>query len=823
MDPTQPLPRRRMSRWLRSITLGLVLFTLVIFLGGWLLLRGSLPTLTGRGQLPGLHGDVTIERDANGVPTIHAADREDAMRALGYLHAQDRFFGMDLLRRKAAGELSELFGAAALAVDKDSRKHRFRRQAREVIRLMPPDKLQLLKAYAQGVNTGLAALPVRPWEYLLLRVTPRPWEPEDTMLVTDTMVIALENRGGDERTRLAIADVYGEEALPFLQPLITEATAALDGSSQPAPPVPDAAQMRPRTSDKPTTLAVTAAHGENSIPALLADWLGASPDHGGSGDARPGSNNFALAGSRVAGGGALVANDPHLGLSVPAIWYRASFALPGGTCTGVTLPGAPAMILGSNGHVAWAFTNGQIDTSDIVIVERDPADSTRYRVPDGSGWEKFEIVHESIPVAHGRPVAFDHTWTRWGPVVVDRDRAGRTLALHWSEYDPVSMNVDLADMLDARTVDDALAVAHRTGQHPQNFVTGDSAGHIAWSILGLVPRRIGFEGTMPVSWADGTHRWDGFLRPDEVPVIRDPADGQLWTANNRVVGGDVLKTLGFGGYGEPARAAQIRDRLTALAGRPATAADGLAVQLDDEAIFLGRWRKLLDATLTDEVVSAQPGLRELRDLVQAWHGHATTGETGYRLVREFRRIVSEMVLDPIYAPVRARDEMVDVGYGVEQPLWSLVTARPAYLLPAGIPSWDALLRQAAVKTSQLGEREQGHPALRDCTWGRFNVLRMRHPFSALLPRLGTWLDMPAQSLPGDTNMPRVQQPTFGASMRMVVIPGREKDGIFEQPGGASGHFLSPFYRAGHADWADGRPSPFLPGLAKYRLVLRPGG
>ena len=824
MDPT-PTPRRRLFRWLRAAALLLLLLAVAAAFAGWLLLRGSLPPLAGGRALAGLHAPVTVERDADGVPTIHASDREDLMRALGYLHAQDRFFQMDLLRRKGAGELSELFGDGALPTDKDARRYRFRRQAKEIIRRGPPDKLRVLAAYAEGVNAGLAALKVRPWEYLLLRATPRPWQPEDTVLVSDAMSMSLEDNGAGERTRLALTDVYGEETAAFLQPLITEATAALDGSSLPAPPVPDDAQMRPRTADPLPAPQATAlvAPPPASPAALLAGWLGMPPgDSTGGGDIRPGSNNFALAGRRVAGGGALVANDPHLGLSVPAIWYRASLVLPEGTSTGVTLPGTPALVLGSNGHVAWAFTNGQTDTSDIVIVERDPADPARYRVPDGDGWERFETVHESIPVAHGPPVSFDHSWTRWGPVVVDRDRAGRTLALHWSEFDPAAVNVELIDLLDARTVDEALAVAHRTGQHPQNFVTGDSTGAIAWSILGQVPRRVGFEGTMPVSWADGTRRWDGFLRPEEVPVIRDPADGQLWTANNRVAGGDILKALGNGGYADPARAAQIRDRLTALASRPATAADGLTVQLDDEARYDYRWRDLLLQTLDARTVAGQPGLAELGGLVRSWHGHAAIDETGYRLVREFRRIVMETVMDPIYAPVKAREPTAEFGFNVEQPLWSIVAARPAYLLPAGTPSWDALLGKAALATSQLGEREPGKPALRDCTWGRYNTLKMRHPFSALLPWLGRWLDMPAQPLPGDANMPRVQRPSFGASMRMVVIPGREKDSIFEQPGGPSGHFLSPFYRAGHADWAGGRPSAFLPGAAKYRLVLQPG-
>ena len=795
-------------RWLARGVLLLVLLFVGALLTGWLLLRGSLPRLNGQGALPGLHAVVSVERDAAGVPTVHADDREDLMRALGYLHAQDRFFQMDTLRRQGAGELAELFGSAAVEIDKESRQHRFRRQAREVVRQLPPDKAALARAYTAGVNAGLASLPVRPWEYLLLRAKPRPWEAEDSVLVVDAMVIALQDHGADERARLAVLDVYGPEALAFLRPLVTERTAALDGSFLPAPPVPDAGQLHVRSS----------LEGRGDAALAVAPALSAGDEV----DARPGSNNFALAGARVSGGGALVANDPHLGLRVPNIWYRAALRWPGGEGTGVTLPGVPALVLGSNGHVAWAFTNGQVDTSDVVIVERDPADPARYRVPDGTGWEAFETVHESIAVAHGPPVRYDHRWTRWGPVVVDRDAAGRTLALRWSEYDPACVNLALIDLLDARTTEDALAVAHRGGQHTQNFVVGDRAGHIAWTILGRVPHRIGFDGALPASLADGARRWDGYLPEGEVPTVRDPADGQLWTANNRVLGGDALGLLGHGGYSDPARAGQIRDRLSALAGRPVTAADGLAVQLDDEARFLFRWRDLLLGILTDDAVRMQPALEMPREVARGWNGHATPDQAGFRLVREFRRTVIERVFGPIYAPVKAREPMADYGFNLEQPLWSIVSARPTHLLPPGVATWDALLLDAVVQTAKAGDKPPDGTGLRGMLWGEANVLRMRHPLSGALPPFAArWLDMPAQALPGDNHMPRVQRPSFGASMRMVVVPGREAEGVFEQPGGASGHFLSPFYRAGHADWAEGKPSPFLPGPAVYRATLTP--
>ncbi len=812
--PARALRRpARFFGWIAGVLLLLVLGTLY---NAWWVLRGSLPHLNGAEPLPGLSATVTAERDANGIPTIHAGTPEDLARALGYLHAQDRFFEMDLLRRQSAGELAELFGPAALPADIRARRNRFRHLAPATIAQIDPADLRQLDAYVAGVNAGLNALTVRPWEYLALRSKPRPWTREDSLLVMNTITMNLQGGAAtDQRTRLAVLDTYGRETLEFLWPRVLERTAALDGSSQAAPPVPAAAAFNP--SPAPVAARFTPALPlETDLARRFDAWL-RGPE-----DAVPGSNNFALAGARVAGGGALVANDMHLGLSVPNVWYRAALHGPGGTFTGVTLPGFPGGIVGSNGAIAWGFTDAYIGASDVVIVEPDPADPSQYKVPDGTGWEKFAVAPETILVAGGKPETIQVTSTRWGPLLPAPGVLGRVLAQRWLAHDPVAGNLRLAHLVEAHSVDEALAIAQGVGIPTENLVVGDRAGNIAWTLIGRVPRRVGFDGYLPVSWADGSKHWDGILSPSETPFIRNPPGGQLWTANNRVVGGDALARIGEGGYDDPARAAQIRDRLTALETRLASPADLLTIQLDDEARFLARWRDLLGTVLTDGAVQGRPDLAELRRVLLTWNGRADTGEAGYRLVRGFRVDVANLILAPIYAPVRLRAPDAMWGTGSEQPLWSILSARPAWLLPGTEPSWDALLLHAATLTAKTGRLQPGGLALQDCTWGDYNTLRMRHPLSAGLPAwIAQYLDMPAEPLPGDKFMPRVQGATFGASERMVVSPGRESEGIFHQPGGASGHPLSPFYRAGHEDWVHGRPTPFLPGATKYRLTLHP--
>lgn len=798
---------RRTLRFFFQALAALLALVALAALTLWWILRASLPTLDGTRPLTGLTTSVTIERDADGVPTVHAQSHEDMARALGFLHAQDRFLQMDLLRRQGAGELAELLGPAAIEKDQESRQHLFRRRAVGIVQAMTPKQRRLLDAYVEGVNEGLGALEARTWEYFALRATPRPWTREDSVLVIDAMAMTQETDGTDERSEMAIRQTYGDETLAFLYPSITEGSAALDGSAALAPPVPDATHFRPRP----------LAPGEAApVPVLTMGAAMANPDE------MPGSNAFALAGARTASGEALVANDPHLRLAVPNIWYRASLVLPERTVTGATLPGVPAVVVGSNGDIAWAFTNGLIDTCDLVLVEVDPADATRYRVPDGSGWEPFEVVRESIPVHSHAPEACEVLMTRWGPLVTRPAKGGPVYARHWSEYEPGGISAEMISLMDARTLDEALARAHRTGIHPQNLIVGDRAGNVAWTVIGQVPRRVGFDGRTPQSWADGTRRWGGFLSPDEVPVVRNPANGQLWSANNRAVGGDALTRLGDGGYVDPVRAAQLRDRLSALTSQTAQPADLLAIQLDDEARYLTRWRELLLRVLTDEAVAGQASLGKLREIVRAWNGHASTDAVGYRVVREFRRAVTEAVMDPIFAPVKQRDSEAEPGSYVQQPLWSILDARPAYLLPPSAGSWDNLLLDAARATADPGKYKPGGASLAECTWGQRNVLAMNHPLSRGLPVfIGRWLGMPAHSLPGDSNLPRVQSPNFGASLRMVVSPGQEDAGIYEQPGGASGHPLSPFYRAGHENWAKGRPSSFLPGPVRHQLELHP--
>ncbi len=779
-----------MRRWLKRLlwacaVLGAV--ALVVIGVAWTLLRGSLAPLDGDTPLAGLQAPVSIQRDALGVVTIDAASQADAMRALGMVHAQERYFEMDLMRRAAAGELSELFGAAAVDVDKRMRVHRLRARTDAHLADALGDQADVLQAYVDGVNQGLGALRVRPWPYLLLRQQPAAWTRTDSILTGLAMYADLQDPANqNELAMRRIRDV----APPALYALLSH-----DGSEWDAPlfgdargnavlPGKDVLDLRSDTSAPPAP-----------VPAE-ADVHG--------------SNNFAVAGALTADGRAIVADDMHLGLRAPSLWFRVRLRYPdalaaGGKVdvSGFSLPGLPAVVVGSNGHVAWGFTNSYIDTADFRPVAAN---------------EPGVTVHEErIRVANAPAVRFRVRETAWGPILHERpDGSGE--ALRWTAQLPGAVRLDFADMARAGDLDDALKIADRAGIPTQNLLLADSHGRIAWRLLGARPDRAadcppdGVTTTAPPSCAP----WP--IRSDAAPALIDPPSHRLWTANGRVLDGAELAVAGDAGYDLGARGRQIRDDLNAK--QRFSERDLLAIQLDDRAVLMERWYRLMREVVSH---SDDPALKRLEAATREWNGRASADSVSYRVARGFRGKLLDAVSAGLLAPAKAtlgEDYLEPRMPQLEGVLWPLVTERPMHLLPPPYESWEGLLADTA-RDLEKDLAEQG-PSLAERTWGERNTADICHPISRALPGFARpWLCMPADPLPGDSNLPRVQGPNFGASQRMVVSPGHEADGIIHMPGGQSGHPLSPFWGAGHEDWAQGKPTPFLPGPVQHTLTLKP--
>ncbi|MBT2119783.1 penicillin acylase family protein [Dyella sp. LX-66] len=804
------MPRVRRFRWLRALLLSLLILIAGVLAAGWFLLAGSRAKLDGEVAVQGLGDTTSIARDALGSATIDGKSRDDVTFALGYVHAQERFFPMDLMRRVAAGELAELVGAAAVDTDIEHRRHRLRATAQAALAQLSPEDRHTLELYTAGVNRGLADLRVKPWEYFLLGTQPQPWKPEDSFLVIGAMYLDLNGDGRNQR-ELSFAQMRSALPSPLVDFLLApdpEWEAPLSGDLSHPPVIPGADVFNLR--DKPVASSSDAAALAALAPALD--------------EPRPGSNNFAVAGRLTESGAAILANDMHLGLRVPDIWFRARLryadpTAPNGRrdASGVTLPGTPALVAGSNGQVAWGFTNSYGDWLDWVRVLRDPKDAARYQVPDGV--DSIETHEETIRIKGAAPRTIKVESTRWGPILA-QDTDGTPLALAWIGDLPRAYNLGVMKLERAASVNAALDLAPSMGMPPQNLLAADSAGNIGWTVTGnSIPLRSGVDPLLPADWSKPGTGWQGWATPAQYPRIENPADGRLWTANNRTIDGAALALLGEGGHDLGARAQQIRDGLrTRSSFAPGNLLD---IQLDHRALLLVRWQRLLQDTLAG---TTDPTLAQLRQLTASWRGRAAADSVDYRLVRAFRDKVHEAVLAPFAEEVteRYKDFTWPRPSHTEAAVWALVRDRPVHLLDARYADWNALLQDAARQVADELGKQPGGLAAR--TWGEYNRTAIRHPLSRALPSfVGRWLDMPDEPLPGDDNMPRVARPGFGASERLDVMPGHEAGSILELPGGQSDNPLSPYYGAGHEDWVNGRPTPLLPGPDQHVLTLQPAG
>jgi penicillin amidase len=450
----------------------------------------------------------------------------------------------------------------------------------------------------------------------------------------------------------------------------------------------------------------------------------------------------------------------------------------------------------------------------VLLKPGSQADS--YLTPNGE--ENIARHVEQIVVKGEVPHELVVRETIWGPVLDNHNYPDAELAVRWLAHAPEAVNLQQLNLETVDNVFEAVEVANRMGMPPQNFVTGDADGNIAWTIAGQIPKRAEYDATLPADWSE-IDGWTGWLEPDEYPRVINPESGRIWTANARVVSGDALQKIGDGGYDLGARAQQIRDNL--FARESFEPRDMLDIQIDDRAIFLTRWRDLLLSVLDDEVLGDNGARGEYRDLVENWIPRASADSVGYRIVRAFRTQVKMIVFSSVTMPVQeayAAETGLRMSNQFEGPLWAILEERPPHLLPADFVSWDELLLQAVDRNiKHFSSNFDGGLAKR--SWGERNTAAIRHPLSRSLPNLSAWLDMPSEPLSGDSNMPKAQGRNWGASERFAVSPGDEASSYLHMPGGQSGHPLSDFYGVGHKYWVQGEPTDFLPGATEHVLTL----
>jgi penicillin amidase len=760
-------------------------------------LHSSLPRRAGIAEIPELSAPVEVELDAHAVPRLRASSLADAFRAQGFMHAQERFFAMDLMRRSPAGELAALVGERALRLDRRVRPFEFRTRAAALLERLPAEQRQWLAAYAQGVNAGLADLGAVPPEYLLLRTVPEPWSAEDSVLVVYALYTQLSNDETFEKPQAAMRAVLP----PALYAFLTPATSRFDRPL--IHPEDD-----PTGGYAPVEVPPTAAVDLREQPAPHFPRRIVDPPYSG-----PGSNQWAADASRTASGRAVLANDPHLDLRLPSLFYRCELYWPGFTVRGASVPGLPGILIGASDTLAWGATVSYADQSDWIVVEVDPSDPDRYRVPGGT--EPFTT--KSLPIAvAGRdaPERVEIRGTRWGPVV-DRDGLGRPLVLEATWLGDDGVDLDILDLMRADSVETGLDVVARWAGPSLNWMLADARGTIGWGINGPVPRRVGFDGSVPESRAEGTRRWQGLA---ELPRLARGNDGVLFTANNRTLPIAAADLLGHA-WMRPLRAQRIDEML----GERGTLDESefLEMQLDTRASAYETMRALILETVPD--AERDPQLAWARRIAAGWNGHSDAGETGFLLMQRFYRVLQRRAIEPMLAPVYAADPAFVYRWPLaDEVLARLLETRPANLLSADYSSWEDFLRSALRST--VAALAAG-PGL-DASWGEVNRLEVEHPLAGL-PLIGRWLRLPAIEQSGSTVSVRVATASYGAVLRMAVSPADPASGYLELAGGQSGHFLSANFSDLEADWAAGRPTPFLAGptAARFRLVgaSRPAG
>ncbi len=782
-------------KWLKGTCYTLLVLLLLIGCSIYTAMHLSLATYNGT-LASAVSKPVQLTRDAQGYLSVRAVTREDAAYALGFAHAQDRFFQMDLYRRNAAGELSELFGVRALDTDKQRRIHRFRDRAELALNALPKAHQALLTHYTEGVNAGLRHLTLPPFEYLLLSEKPRDWQPTDSLLVIYSMYLDLQpSDGSDDIAQSVLKAAIPAEWYAFLNQHSADWQAAIDGSSVSAIPLP-----------------------QSPYPQVLTQQAIACSDCLMRDSRDIGSNNFAVAGTVTADGRAILADDMHLSIRVPGTWYKAQMIWGEGdnqhSVAGVSLPGAPAIVAGSNGHIAWGYTNSTADWADVVALKMDDK-ALHYMTINGP--REFTYNNEVIKVKGESDHIILIKETQFGPVL---PAPFQTFALRWVAHDLEGMNLNLLGFEAAKTTQQAIAIAATVGIPTQNLLVADNQGNIGWTLAGALPKRQLQDLNTPQDWSIDANRWDGYLTASQYPTLIAPKEGRLWTANARVVGGDALKLIGDGGYDIGARGMQIRDGLLAKTTHDESSLH--AIQLDHRALFLQRWQQLLLQVLDPAFVEKHQ-LARYRQLVETDSASASAEAVGYHLVRAFREQTLKQLFSPLSALLEQHQlKMSDLKMVPENPGWALLQARRNDTLPEGYPSFEQLLQQAVLISKQQLETASEGP-IEQARWGKANTAAIAHPLASAIPFLGSYFNMPADELDGDRHMPRVQHRVHGQSERMVVSPGHEAEGILVIPAGQSGHPLSPFYRADHQFWLQEKPLSFLPGAQKYRLELQPQG
>ncbi|HTJ30240.1 MAG TPA: penicillin acylase family protein [Acidobacteriaceae bacterium] len=832
-DHLAALRRRTFIRTLTILTPLVIVLAAIALIGGryWIrhALHDSLPQIDGTLSIAGLSAPVTVQRDAHGVPHIHAATLDDLVIAQGFVTAQDRLWQMDILRRHAAGELAEILGPSLIPHDRTQRILQVRTAADRAIAQLPPDQLHWLQLYARGVNDSIAAQsPHLPIEFRILRYEPSPWTPRDSILVGLAMFQDLTNSFPQKLNREALsaklppdllADLYPVGSWrdhPPTQPVIDltnpptdfteipldESQSKLDSPAKPNIKKPKASSFA-ALSRKSESSASRPTSTDNLL--ALQKVLAYNPCEG----CIAGSNNWVVSGTRTASGQPLLSNDMHLNHSVPGIWYEADLQSTATNfhAAGVTLPGYPFVIVGHNDHIAWGFTNLGADVQDLYIEHtRGSGTSAEYESP-GNVWHPILHQREVIHVRHRPDVILDVAATQHGTAVTPLISAlfpkeKRAVSLRWTIYDPGNITSPFFNIDSAIDWPSFTAAFSSFGGPAQNVVYADDHGNIGYHAVGKIPIR----GDMlqptalapvPTDALDPTHDWAGYIPFDQLPQSFDPAGGVLATANARVTPDNYQYPISLD-WAAPYRNERIWKILSAH--DHLTPADMLALQTDVysdlDHVIAQRLAYAIDHSSTKD-----KRLRQAADILRRWNGNVDADASAPAIVDAARAALWPLLLNPHLGPHPGDSALLytwsEKSYAEEQ----IIMYTPARWLPAHYANWNEFLT-AAVNQGLL----DAHAPFDLGKWqyGKSHPVDIEHPLFSQSPLLQRLIGVPTGTGPqpqsGDATTVKQVGRTFGPSERFTADLSNLDHSTLNLVLGQSGNPSSPWFRDQWLAW-----------------------
>lgn len=783
-----------MRRFLKRLYLFILIVLLLTMVGSGLWLRwrtrASLPILDGQILAPELSARVEVLRDARGVPHIRAQSIDDALFAQGYVTAQDRLWQMDLSRRKAEGELSEVFGDRTLRLDIESRTLGLPRVAERALADLLPDERRHLESYTRGVNAFIEGHRDRlPLEFFMIRYQPRPWREVDSMAVALNLATELSQTWTTDLMREHIAAKLGKELFSDVFP----DHSALD---VPVADVPPRASGGARTRS-PELLIHAFDSGDcrwSIADCRLSQSKIVDPQLSMAG---AGSNNWVVNGSHTKTGKPLLANDPHLSHSVPSVWYMIHLEALDLNVSGVSLPGLPLVVIGHNQRIAWGMTNTAPDVQDLYSESFNLSDPNKYL--HNGVWVDAEVRDEVIKVHNQRDLRLTVKTTRHGPVI--SHEGNRDLALQWTALQPHAVRFPFLKIDRAQNWPQFTDALRDFTGPMQNFVYADVDGNIGFYAAGWVPIRASDDGTFPSIGSTDDHDWTGYIPFESLPHAYNPPGGIIATANGRVVPDDYpyFITHNWDASFRTARIFQLLESKNSL-----TVPDMLRIQTDIHTLQ-DEWlaKQLLAASHTRPPASADA--QYALTLLANWEGEARA-DSAATLVSEVTR---HALLDRIVQP-KLGDDLSGYRWPMSTIfLQNVLEHQWTRWLPPGDADFNATLMASLEDAVQripalVGSRR--HDAWQ---WGKTIPLTFQHRLSNNIPLFGRFLNIGPVPQAGTGSTVKQTTPTLGPSMRMVVDFSNFDASVENITMGESGEFLSPYYKDQFDAWYNGRSFPML--------------